>query len=214
MQFLLLILASASKARQRLLNQVQIPHQVVVSGLNEESIGHSNPQILVQLLAEAKAEAVFQKISSDNHFSDLSAEKVTAVLGCDSLFEFEGEVFGKPSNEKEAISRWHRMQSNFGILHTGHALAVSLSDSNCLGHNSQKRLIKETISTKVFFSKMTTQEIEHYVSSGEPMNCAGGFAIEGAGGIFIASIEGCFSNVIGLSLPWLRRSLSMIGVLT
>ena len=67
--------------------------------------------------------------------------------------------------------------------------------------------IQQTVSSKVYFSKLQDEEIKNYVDSLEPLNCAGGFALEGRGGKYIEKIEGCYSNVMGLSLPWLRKSL-------
>ena len=72
--------------------------------------------------------------------------------------------------------------------------------------------IKKTVSSRVYFSKLEDWEIKTYVDSLEPLNCAGGFALEGKGGKYIEKIEGCFSNVMGLSLPWLRKSLIKEGI--
>ena len=74
------------------------------------------------------------------------------------------------------------------------------------------RKIKKLVSSKVYFSKLKDNEIKKYVDSLEPLNCAGGFALEGQGGKYIDKIEGCFSNVMGLSLPWLRKSLIVEGI--
>ena len=104
----MLLLASASPARRRLLEQAQIPHQVMVSGVDEDQIHHSDPAQLVQLLAEAKASAVKLKLDQSTELD----RSITAVLGCDSLLSFEGEVFGKPRDEAEAIARWQRMRGN------------------------------------------------------------------------------------------------------
>ena len=93
----MLLLASASPARRRLLEQAAIPHRVQVSGVDEDAITDPNPAQLVQLLARAKALAVW------NNCTD---PEITAVLGCDSVLAFEGEVFGKPADAEEAIARW------------------------------------------------------------------------------------------------------------
>ena len=93
----MLVLASASPARRRLLEQAAIPHRVRVSGVDEEAISASDPAVLVQLLAQAKAEAVVQALQADG-----SSAEALGVLGCDSLLVFEGEVFGKPADQAEA----------------------------------------------------------------------------------------------------------------
>jgi septum formation protein len=94
-----------------LLEQAAIPHRVQVSGVDEEVIIHSDPAQLVQLLAQAKAEAVVQALQADG-----SGAVSWGVLGCDSVLVFEGEVFGKPSDEAEAIARWRRMAGGVGEL--------------------------------------------------------------------------------------------------
>ena len=194
----MLLLASASPARRRLLEQAAIPHRVQVSGVDEESIGAADPSELVRLLAQAKAQAVVDRLEPREDIS---------VLGCDSLLEFAGEVFGKPADPLEAISRWQRMAGGWGELHTGHCL-LHASGGGSGTRVRQPGLIRlETVTTRVQFAALTTREIEAYVATGEPLQCAGGFALEGIGGQVVERIEGCFSNVIGLSLPLLRRWL-------
>ena len=203
----MLVLASASPARRRLLEQAAIPHQVQVSGVDEESIQDPDPAELVQALALAKAQSVAQALAQA--VAVLGAKQPWPVLGCDSLFVFEGEVFGKPRDSEEAISRWRRMAGGWGELHTGHCLLGvngSTADPHC--HLASRRL--ETITTRVQFARLSDAEIAAYVATGEPLACAGGFALEGRGGPLVERIEGCFSNVIGLSLPLLRRWLAEI----
>jgi len=195
----MLLLASASPARRRLLEQAAIPHRVQVSGVDEESIGAADPSELVRLLAQAKAQAVVDRLEPREDIS---------VLGCDSLLEFAGEVFGKPADPEEAIRRWQRMVGGWGELHTGHCLLQPTwaGAGTRAPHPGEIRL--ETVTTRVQFASLTTSEIEAYVATGEPLQCAGGFALEGIGGQVVERIEGCFSNVIGLSLPLLRRWLA------
>ena len=188
----MLLLASASPARRRLLEQAAIPHRVQVSGVDEDAIHDPDPTLLVQRLARAKAQAVGQGLAA----SASGEAALTAVLGCDSVLAFEGEVFGKPVDAAEAIARWQRMAGHWGELHTGH----------CLLAGGVERLA--TVTTRVQFAALSHAEIEAYVATGEPLQCAGGFALEGRGGALVERIEGCFSNVIGLSLPLLRRWLA------
>ena len=135
------------------------------------------------------------------------------VLGCDSIFEFNGIAFGKPKDKEEAFSRWKRMSGEFGFLHTGHTLLLGNLDLSAKVIRVSKE-IKKTVSSKVYFSKLQDEEIKSYVDSLEPLYCAGGFALEGRGGKYVEKIEGCFSNVMGLSLPWLRKSLINEGIFT
>jgi len=183
-----LLLASASPARRRLLELAAIPHRVQVSGVDEEAITDPSPALLVQKLAQAKAQAVVERLDADE-------KPAWGVLGCDSVLEFDGDIFGKPADAAEAIARWQQMAGCSGLLHTGHCL---------LG--SQQQLA--TVTTTVHFASLTQAEIEEYVATGEPLQCAGGFALEGRGGMVVEKLEGCYSNVIGLSLPLLRRWLS------
>jgi septum formation protein len=118
------------------------------------------------------------------------------VLGCDSVLSFEGEVFGKPKDEQEAIVRWQRMAGGCGELLTGHCLIPT--------HGKTKL---SCVRTEVHFASLGPADIAAYVATGEPMQCAGGFALEARGGCYITGLNGCYSNVIGLSLPWLRVAL-------
>ncbi len=189
-----LLLASASPARRRLLEQAGVPHRVRVSGVDEDQIHHADPAELVRLLAEAKATAVAQELDP------VADAEITAVLGCDSVLSFEGQVFGKPSSPVEAIERWQRMAGRCGSLLTGH----------CLIRRGQPDVLA-CVETLVRFAPLSKAEIEAYVASGEPLQCAGGFALEGRGGLCIEGLDGCYSNVIGLSLPWLRQQLSALA---
>lgn len=189
-----LLLASASPARRRLLEQAAIPHRVQVSGVDEEAITEADPLVLVQRLAAAKAQAVA--------VGPVASDPITAVLGCDSVLVFDGQVFGKPRDADEARARWRRMAGAWGELHTGHCLLPVPS----AGAGWPARL--QLVTTRVQFAALSDAEIEAYVATGEPLQCAGGFALEGRGGLLVERIEGCYSNVIGLSLPLLRRWLA------
>jgi septum formation protein len=191
----MLVLASASPARRRLLEQAAIPHRVRVSGLDESTIREPDPLQLVQRLAAAKARAVVAAEGS----ALAGGGEAEPVLGCDSVLVVDGEVYGKPCGREEAIGRWLRMAGGWGVLHTGHALL--------LGPSAPRLAV---VSTRVGFAAVDRPAIEAYVDSGEPLQCAGGFALEGRGGLLVERIEGCVSNVIGLSLPLLRRWLSCL----
>ncbi|MFQ6538252.1 MULTISPECIES: Maf family protein [Aphanothece] len=189
----MLVLASASPARRRLLEQAGIPHRVRVSGVDEQLFQRSDPRDLVVALARAKAEAVRGRLEPGEG----------PVLGCDSVLVFEGEVFGKPRDAEEAAARWRRMAGNWGELHTGHCLL-----SRAPAPAAAPSPAEAVVTTRVHFALLREPSILAYVASGEPLQCAGGFALEGRGGMLVERIEGCFSNVIGLSLPLLRRWLA------
>jgi septum formation protein len=197
----MLLLASASPARRRLLEQAAIPHRVEVSGVEEEAIQDADPARLASRLAQAKATAVADRLRQRTRGGkeEGDGEPIRAILGCDSLLVLQGEVFGKPANATEAIARWQRMAGAWGELLTGHCLLPWPEQA------SPARLC--TVATRVRFAPLSAAEIAAYVATGEPLQCAGGFALEGRGGLMVEEIQGCFSNVIGLSLPLLRRWL-------
>ena len=195
-----LLLASASPARRRLLEQAAIPHGVRVSGVDEEAIQHPDPEQLVQRLARAKAQAVLDSLTTGPMGAPgEDPKRWTAVLGCDSVLAFAGEVFGKPRDAAEATQRWRRLAGAWGALHTGH----------CLLDPAGGAVRLTTVTTRVQFAPLSAAEIDAYVATGEPLQCAGGFALEGRGGSLVERIDGCYSNVIGLSLPLLRRWLAI-----
>jgi septum formation protein len=183
------ILASASPARLRLLQTVGIEPIVKASDFDESQIDITDPAQLVKTLARCKAETVAPNFSS------------ALVMGCDSVLAIDGEIYGKPENAEIAIARWNLMQGNFGDLYTGHVLI----------DNTQNQTIVKCQVTRVYFAKMSDRAIKAYVNTGEPLKCAGAFALEGFGSLFVEKIEGCHSNVIGLSLPLLRQMIADLG---
>ena len=202
------VLASASKARQKLLDQIALKHKVIVSDFDETQVKESDPRRKVELLAKAKASIALKKLIKQNQCLDT----FQALLGCDSLFEFEKEIFGKPTNKEQLISRLQRMSGKTGFLHTGHCLIAIDDCSKDIKSIQPNKCYEGVVSTKIEFISLSNLEIVKYASSAEPYNCAGGFAIEGFGGLFIKKIDGCFSNVIGLSLPWLKTNLVKFGL--
>ena len=207
----MLILASTSTSRKNLLKNSDIKFIQLSSFFDESLILEKNIKDLALKLSFSKAEVVKNKIKEINLNENL---KLTSfqILGCDSIFEFRGEAFGKPKDKEEAYQRWLKMSASYGFLHTGHTLLFCelIDDSTKV---ILKKEVKKTISSKIVFSKLQNKEISKYVDSLEPLNCAGGFALEGKGGKFIEKIDGCFSNVMGLSLPWLRKELLEEGIL-
>ena len=187
-----LVLASGSPSRARLLQSVGINSKIVVSDVNEEDeqFAKLSPGELVIALAILKAHTVAKTI-------DFPA----LVLGCDSTFEFEGKSLGKPETRDKAIARAKQLSGKSGILHTGH----------CLIDTKQQIELSERSSAKVNFAKMSDEEIEDYVNTGEPLKVAGGFTLDGNSAPFINSIEGDPSGIIGLSLPLLRRMILKLG---
>ncbi len=202
----MLILASASQSRKKLLENCQIEFFQISSDFDETTIQEKNILNLALELSFQKANSLsenIQEIPFPRKFNYGPLE----ILGCDSIFEFKGEAYGKPSDKEDAFIRWKKMSGEFGLLHTGHTLIIGNFDSTSKNFKITE-IIKKTISSRVYFSKLADWEIKSYVDTNEPLYCAGGFALEGIGGKYIEKIEGCFSNVMGLSLPWLRENLN------
>jgi septum formation protein len=192
------VLASASPARRRLLQSVGIEPIVRPSHFDESRVQNTDPDTLVRTLALCKAQAVADQIQQET----LPEQMEALVLGCDSVLAIQGEIHGKPANAAAAIARWQQMRGQIGKLYTGHAL-ISL-------RNPIRTLALSQI-TVVQFAEVSDRQIAAYVATGEPLHCAGCFALEGKGGAFVEKIDGCHTNVIGLSLPLLRQMLAALG---
>lgn len=188
-----LILASASPARRALLTGAGIDAEVIVSGVDESVVEAEDAYTLSLALARMKARTVA---------AELPADPAALVLGCDSVLAFEGEIFGKPADAQEAARRWMAMRGKSGVLHTGHHLTGLVSG----------RQAEAVGTTEVYFADVTDAEIEAYVASGEPLQVAGAFTLDGRGGAFVERIVGDPGNVIGLSLPLLRTLLAQMDV--
>lgn len=187
-----LVLASQSPARLGLLRQAGLTPDVVVSGVDEDAITADTPGELARVLAEAKADAVARR--------DEAAGAL--VVGCDSVLDLDGRALGKPADAEDATTRWKSMRGRSGVLRTGH----------CVIDTENGRRVSATAATTVRFGEPSDAEIAAYVASGEPLHVAGAFTLDGRSAPFIDGIDGDPGNVIGLSLPLLRRLLADLDV--
>ena len=185
------VLASASPARKRLLQSIGLDPIVRPSDFDESQVQLTDQLTLVEELALGKANVIAPQFANTQ----------TLVMGCDSVLAIQGEIYGKPETPEIAIARWQTMRGQIGQLYTGHALIDM----------QQQRMVVQTGITQVYFADVCDREIEAYVATGEPLKCAGCFALEGKGGAFVEKIDGCHTNVIGLSLPLLRHMMMQLG---
>jgi len=183
------VLASQSPARLAVLRSAGIEPEVIVSGVDEDQVQSPNPANLASALAQLKCRAVAEQVGPD-----------ALVIGCDSVLAFENDILGKPIGPVEAAGRWRRMRGRSGVLHTGHCVRWG-----------QEEFV-ESAATVVHFADVTDDEIDAYVATGEPLQVAGAFTIDGYGGAFVRAIEGDHHNVIGLSLPLLRELVTDLGI--
>lgn len=209
-----LILASQSPARTKLLSNAGIAHEVLVSDVDEDAVqtryGVTDPHDTALLLARAKAEAVASLPEADG----------ALVIGCDSVFEFDGEAHGKPYTAEVAKERMLRMSGSMGVLHTGHWLvdcrdtngSDNSEDGNDGGAAGSGATLGSVSSAEVHFMEMSEAEIDTYIATGEPLQCAGSFTIDGYGGAFIRKVDGDPHTVVGLSISTLRALLGQARV--
>lgn len=198
-----LVLASASPARLATLRSAGVEPEVIVSNVDEPAVIAQAEAGLGATLASDDVALVLARAKCEAVARDTDADAL--VLGCDSVLEFDDATFGKPVDAAEAIARWQRMRGRSGTLHSGHWLVDGREDST-------GATFGVVASTVVHFAELTDAEIEAYVATGEPLQVAGGFTIDGLGGPYVRRVEGDHHNVVGLSLPVLREMLGEVGV--
>jgi septum formation protein len=197
------VLGSASTGRLRVLRSAGIEPLVAVSGVDEDAAiaalgANPDPAAVVTTLALAKADAVAREL--DAH---VTADCV--VIGCDSMLYVDGELRGKPGTPEQARRQWNSMAGRAGQLFTGYCV-IRIRDSRF----EQTETAAEV--TTVRFGVPTETELTAYIASGEPLNVAGAFTIDGLGGWFVDGVEGDPSNVVGLGLAVTRRLLEAVGL--
>ena len=187
-----IVLASQSTSRRRLLEDAGLKPTIIVSNVDEETdfFNAMAPVDMVIALAISKAHTVREMI-----------DYPAIIIGCDSTFDVDGVSFGKPGTPEVAIERARKISGRTGLLHTGH----------CIIDTEQGIEVADRVTTKVTFSEMTEEEIADYVASEEPLHVAGGFTLDGFGSPFIPVIEGDYTNVVGVSMPFLRSAMKQLG---
>ena len=197
------VLASASSGRLRVLRNAGIDPLVAVSGVDEDAIvaeltAGAEPDIVVNALAEAKADNVASRL-------DAELRRDCVVIGCDSLLHVDGRLCGKPGSAESALRQWESIAGRSGLLYTGHCV-IRIRDGAAAHRGSAAAV------TTVRFSRPSPSELAAYLESGEPLDVAGAFTIDGLGGWFIDGVDGDPSNVVGLGLAMTRQMLDAAGV--
>ena len=187
-----IVLASQSTSRRRLLEDAGLKPTIIVSNVDEETdfFNAMTPEDMVIALAISKAHTVREII-----------DYPAIIIGCDSTFDVDGVSFGKPGTPEVATERAKKISGRTGLLHTGH----------CIIDTERGIEIADRVTTKVTFTDMTDEEISDYVASEEPLHVAGGFTLDGFGSPFIPVIEGDYTNVVGISMPFLRSAMKQLG---
>ncbi|MCU1630456.1 MAG: Septum formation protein Maf [Pseudonocardia sp.] len=197
-----LVLASASPARLSVLRAAGLDPAVSVSDVDEDALLAAVPDATaaekVTTLAGAKATTVARRLEGADALDSI-------VIGCDSMLHIDGELVGKPKDVDTARARWRSMAGRRGELVTGHAV-LRVVDGEI------DRVAEGHAVTVVRFGTPTDAELEAYLGTGEPLAVAGAFTLDGLGGWFVDGIDGDPSNVIGISLPLVRRLLAGVGV--
>jgi septum formation protein len=197
------VLGSASSGRLRILRNAGIDPLVVVSGVDEDAIVASlgtdaEPGDVVAALAQAKAGAVHRVLDRD-----VAADCV--VIGCDSMLYVDGRLSGKPGTPEQAALQWDSMAGRNGLLYTGHCVIRVL-------HGAAVHTATQAEVTRVRFATPTPTDLAAYLATGEPLQVAGAFTLDGLGGWFIEGVDGDPSNVVGLGLSVTHRLFNDVGL--
>lgn len=197
-----MILCSASPARLATLLSAGVEPEVIVSGIDEAGVTAEDSATLVERLATLKVEAVHDQLDHDR-------PGARVLVGCDSMLDLDGVAYGKPYGTAAGRDRWRLMRGRSGTLLTGHRLIICTPDAPA---PERCRRITAVGSTVVHFADLTDTEIDAYLDTGEPLQVAGAFTVDGLGGPFVTGIEGDHHNVVGISLPLLRTMLAEAGI--
>ena len=188
----LLILASSSPRRRYLLEQAGLSFSVVPSSIDEKSIPISSPETYVRILSEAKADNVSEKYPGK------------WVIGADTIVLKDKTILGKPGSRAEARTMLKQLSGQTHQVFTGYSICCKV----------KRRKFSETIKTQVLFKNLTDQEIEWYIHTTEPFDKAGAYAIQGLGTFLVKSINGSYTNVVGLPVCEVIEFLIKEGVLS
>jgi septum formation protein len=184
------ILASASPRRAEILKSLGQSFEILPSDV-EEKITKNNPQEIVKELALLKAKDVARRVS-----------KGQIVIAADTVVFKDDKILGKPSSKEEAFNMLKLLSGSIHKVLTG----------ICVIDTANNKVCQDYEETKVFFKTLSDKEIMDYINTGEPMDKAGAYGIQGMGGLFVTRIEGCYFNVVGLPVHKLYNLMGEMGV--
>ena len=188
-----IILASGSPRRTAFLDMIGIKHEIIVSGIDEDAAGKGNtPQDVVVNIALAKAKAAAELVDTG------------VIIGADTTVFCEGKYYGKPDDKEHAKTLLKELQGKNHTVYTGCAVIDKNGD--------KEEITSFCEEADVFISKITDDEICGYVETGEPLDKAGAYAIQGIGSVFVEKINGDFYTVAGLPLARLYKVLKEMGI--
>lgn len=182
-----LILASASPRRKELLRLITADFTTADAGFDEASCAEKTPEKLALALAQGKCRAAARRQAGDT------------VIGCDTVVDLEGRIFGKPSTREQAENMLRALSGKVHLVHTG----------VCIRRGRREECFTET--TRVCFLQIPDRELQRYLDTPEPYDKAGGYGIQGWAARFIPYIEGCYFNVMGLPVSRLYAALLKIS---
>lgn len=189
-----IILASASDRRKDILSQVGISYEVMPSSIDEDVIQADTPAALVEALSAAKAEDIAERLT-----------KNFVIIGADTVVVKDNSILGKPSDEAEAAKMLQMLQGNRHEVYTGVTLISVSPEGKGLIDTFHVRTIVDMI-------PMTAAQIDAYIKTGEPMDKAGAYGIQGRGAAYIQDIAGDYYNVVGLPISTVLARLANMGI--
>ena len=202
-----IILASASPRRRELLAQIGLDFEVVVSE-TEEKITSTEPARVVEELSAQKAAAVWEKLASGAHDTARECRESTMadtiVLGADTVVACDGKILGKPVDIENAVGMLTMLQGRAHEVYTGVTILY--------GENGEKKALTFHEKTAVHFCPMTEEQIREYVATGDPMDKAGSYGIQGICARYIRGIEGDYNNVVGLPAGRVYQEMHGLGL--
>ena len=186
-----IILASASPRRKELLKSMGLEFEVIPSEIEENIENESfSPKLIENLAAEKAAD-----VAKRTNFTAI-------VIGSDTVVVINNKILGKPKDKKDAFIMLKMLSGNTHQVIS----AIAVIDTET------RKILKDSVVSDVTFKQLSDEEINAYIETGEPMDKAGSYAIQGLAGMFVKSINGCYSNIVGISVFKLAEMLKELGV--